>query len=103
MLTARNQEQERYRKLIIAPVITEKSMRESETANKYTFKVQPHATKVDIKRAIEELFNVRVTKVNTLTIGGKARRRSYRHREGKTAVWKKAIVTLAPGSSIDVV
>ncbi len=103
MLSARNREQERYRKLIIAPVITEKSMRESETANKYTFKVHPGATKIDIKRAIEDLFNVRVTKVNTMTVGGKVRRRSYRHREGKTAVWKKAIVTLAPGSSIDVV
>jgi len=103
MLTGRNAELERYRKLILAPIITEKSMRESEVNNKYTFKVHPDATKIDIKRAIETIFNVRVLKVNTMTVAGKARRRSYRHREGKTAEWKKAVITLAPGSSIDVI
>ncbi len=103
MLRGRNEEFERYRKLIIAPIVTEKSMRESEGNNKYTFRVHPDATKIDIKRGVEALFDVRVTKVNTMTVAGKARRRSYRHREGKTAEWKKAVVTLAPGSSIDVI
>jgi len=103
MLTGRNAEVERYRKLIIAPIITEKSMRESEINNKYTFKVHPDATKIDIKRAIETIFNVRVLKVNTMTVAGKARRHSYRHREGKTAEWKKAVITLASGSTIDVI
>ncbi len=103
MLNTGNGEIERYRKLVIAPVVTEKSMRGSEEANKYTFKVAKDATKIDIKRAIEKLFNVRVISVNTMTVGGKERRRSYRHRAGKTASWKKAIVTLAAGSSIDVV
>ncbi|NLJ37042.1 MAG: 50S ribosomal protein L23 [candidate division WS1 bacterium] len=98
-----NTEIERYRKLILAPVISEKSMRESDELRKYTFRVHPDATKIDIKRAIEYLFNVRVTAVNTMNVVGKSRRRSYRHRIGKTAEWKKAIVTLAPGSSIDVV
>ena len=98
-----NTEIERYRKLILAPVISEKSMRESDELRKYTFRVHPDATKIDIKRAIEHLFNVRVTAVNTMNVVGKSRRRSYRHRIGKTAEWKKAIVTLAPGSSIDVV
>ena len=98
-----NTEVERYRKLILAPVISEKSMRESDELRKYTFRVHPDATKIDIKRAIEHLFNVRVTAVNTMNVVGKSRRRSYRHRIGKTAEWKKAIVTLAPGSSIDVV
>ena len=103
MLTARNQELERYRKLILSPIISEKSMRESEDHNKYTFRAHPDATKIDLKRAIEALYNVRVTKVNTLNVAGKARRRSYRHRIGKTAAWKKAVITLAPGSSIDVI
>ena len=98
-----NTEIERYRKLILAPVISEKSMRESDELRKYTFRVHPDATKIDIKRAIEYLFNVRVTAVNTMNVVGKSRLRSYRHRIGKTAEWKKAIVTLAPGSSIDVV
>ena len=98
-----NTEIERYRKLILAPVISEKSMRESDELRKYTFRVHPDATKIDIKRAIEHLFNVRVTAVNTMNVVGKSRRRSYRHRIGKTAEWKKAVVTLAPGSSIDVV
>ena len=97
-----NTEIERYRKLILAPVISEKSMRESDELRKYTFRVHPDATKIDIKRAIESLFSVRVTAVNTMNVTGKARRRSYRHREGKTAQWKKAVVTLAPGSSIDI-
>lgn len=99
----RNTEVERYRKIILAPVISEKTMRESESLGKYTFRVHPDATKIDIKRAVEFLFNVRVTAVNTMNVAGKARRRSFRHREGKTAEWKKAVVTLAPGSSIDVV
>jgi len=103
MLTARNQEMERYRKLILSPVISEKSMRETEEHNKYTFRAHPDATKIDIKRAIEALYNVRVTKVNTSNVRGKSRRRTYRHRIGNTATWKKATVTLAPGSSIDVI
>ena len=103
MLSTRNQEMERYRKLIISPLISEKSMRETEDHNKYTFRAHPDATKIDLKRAIEALYNVRVTQVNTLNVAGKSRRRSYRHRMGETAAWKKAIITLAPGSSIDVI
>ena len=103
MLRPLNQEMERYRKIIIAPVVTEKSMRESDLENKYTFRVHPEATKIDIKRAIEAMFDVRVDKVNTMNMPGKERQRSYRYRPGTTASWKKAIVTLAPGSSIDVI
>lgn len=91
-----------HRAIILRPLVTEKSMRESAEQNKYSFKVDPRANKIQIARAIEAIFNVRVLDVNTLMIHGKARRRSYKHRTGHTARWKKAIVTLAPGSSIDV-
>lgn len=91
-----------YRAIILRPLVTEKSMRESAEHNKYSFKVDPRANKIQIARAIEAIFNVRVLDVNTMMIHGKVRRRSYRHRVGHTPRWKKAVVTLAPGSSIDV-
>jgi large subunit ribosomal protein L23 len=91
-----------YRALILRPLVTEKSMRESAANNKYSFKVDPRANKIQIARAIEAIFNVRVLDVNTMMVHGKVKRRSYRHRSGHTSRWKKAIVTLAPGSNIDV-
>jgi large subunit ribosomal protein L23 len=91
-----------HRAIILRPLVTEKSMRESAEHNKYAFRVDPRANKLQIARAIESIFNVRVLGVNTMMVHGKARRRSYRHRTGHTSRWKKAIVTLAPGSSIDV-
>ena len=91
-----------YRAIILRPLVTEKSMRESAEANKYSFKVDPRANKIQIARAIESIFNVRVLDVNTMMVHGKARRRSYKHRTGHTSRWKKAIVTLAAGSQIDV-
>ncbi len=91
-----------HRAIILRPLVTEKSMRESAEFNKYSFKVDPRANKIQIARAIEAIFNVRVLDVHTMMIHGKARRRSYKHRVGQTSRWKKAIVTLAPGSQIDV-
>ena len=67
------------------------------------FEVRSDANKVQIRSAIEALFDVHVLKVNTMNVKGKARRRSYRHRTGKTARVKKAIVTLAPGDQIELV
>ena len=90
-----------YRSILIQPVISEKSMEASETEHKYHFKVHPKANKVEIRRAVEAIFNVRVESVNTLNVRGKARRRSYRDRMGRTANWKKAIVLLAAGDRID--
>lgn len=92
-----------YRTIIRRPVVTEKSMAGSETGAVYTFEVDPSANKVEIRRAVEALFRVNVTKVNTMRVQGKTRRRSYRHGTGRTALRKKAMVTLAPGESIDVV
>lgn len=99
----RNEELNHYRSIIIRPVVTEKSMREAETAQKYTFEVHPSANKIQIRQAVEILFSVNVTNVNTMRVTGKKRRRSYRHRVGRTAERKKAIVTLAEGETIDMV
>ena len=84
--------------IIIKPVVTEKSNDEVQYG-KYTFKVNKKATKVDIKRACEKLFNVKVLKVNTTMVKGKTKR--VGRYEGKTSDWKKAIVTIDtnPGDS----
>jgi large subunit ribosomal protein L23 len=77
--------------IIIKPVITEKS-NDGLQAGKYTFKVNKKATKVDIARAVEKLFDVKVVNVNTVTVKGKEKRVGVH--TGKTADWKKAIVTI---------
>lgn len=77
--------------IIIAPVVTEKSS-DGIQEGKYTFKVNKKATKVDIKRAVEKLFNVKVLTVNTISVKGKEKR--VGRNVGKTSDWKKAIVTI---------
>ena len=84
---------------IIAPVITEKSTMASEH-NKVVFRVANKATKPEIKAAVEALFNVKVAGVNTLNRKGKAKR--FRGVAGRQQDFKKAVVTLAEGHSIDV-
>ena len=81
-------------------LLTEKGTRLSELENKFVFKVARDANKVDIKRAVEDLFKVKVTKVNTMKRKGKKRReRTVNY--GRTADWKRAVVTLDEGSKID--
>ncbi len=81
--------------IILKPVITEKSMDDLQTG-KYTFKVAKDANKSEIKKAVEELFDVKVAKVNTINCNGRAKRvgRFF----GKTPDWKKAIITLTAES-----
>ena len=81
--------------IIIKPIITEASMM-GIVSKKYTFKVASDANKIEIARAVEELFGVKVAKVNTVTVNGKMRR--YGRFEGYTASWKKAVVTLTEDS-----
>ena len=81
--------------IIIRPIITEKTM-EGNTVKKYTFEVSKSATKIDIARAVEELFGVKVSKVNTLHVRGQMRRQG--RFEGYTRSWKKAVVTLTEDS-----
>ncbi len=90
---------ERHYDTILSPVITEKSTRTSEY-NQVTFRVPLTATKPDIKAAVEALFEVKVEKVNTLRVKGKTK--MFRGRPGRRSDWKKAIMTLVEGQSIDV-
>ena len=80
-------------------ILTEKGSLLREQGNQYLFEVDPRANKVQIKQAVEELFSVSVTDVNTLIVRGKVKRmgRGYAKRRN----WKKAIVTLAEGDEID--
>ena len=81
--------------IIVRPIITENSM-EGIANRKYTFKVADFANKIEIKKAVEQLFGVKVEKVNTISVKGK-KKRMGRH-EGYTSDWKKAIVTLTADS-----
>ena len=85
--------------VILSPVITEKSSRVSEH-NQVTFRVPLDATKPEIKAAVEGLFKVKVTAVNTLIQKGKTKR--FRGIMGRRSDYKKAVVTLAQGQSIDI-
>lgn len=89
----------RHYDVIVAPVITEKSTMASEN-NQVVFKVARTASKTDIKAAVEALFGVKVTAVNTLIRKGKVKR--FRGITGRQSDVKKAVVTLAEGQSIDV-
>ena len=82
--------------IIIRPIITERSMA-SVAEKKYVFEVAPTAGKVEIKKAVEEIFGVKVAKVNTINVPGKAKRMGAA-RPGRTKNWKKAIVQLTEDS-----
>ncbi len=86
------------RDIIIRPIVSERSFDQMED-NRYTFEVAKTANKVEIAKAVEEIFNVKVTKVNTINVKPKPKR--VRYRKGYTRTWKKAIVTLAEGDSIE--
>ena len=88
----------KYLEILKAPVITEKSQI-AKSEGKYTFKVAPKATKTEIKDAIEKIFNVKVEKVNTINVHPKKKR--VGRYTGMTNKYKKAIVTLAEGQTID--
>ena len=82
--------------IIVRPIITEQSM-EAVDLKKYVFEVQKDATKADVKKAVEEVFGVKVDKVSTLNVRGKAKR-TGRYPEGMTRTWKKAVVRLTADS-----
>ena len=82
--------------IIIRPIDTEKTRFQASEQGKYAFEVHPGANKIEIKRAVEDIFEVQVAKVNTMIMPAKRGWRSYR------GPWKKAIVTLAAGERMDV-
>jgi len=89
------------RDVIIAPLITEKSMG-GTVVQQYTFEVHPQATKTQIKSAVAEIFGVTVLKINTVAVGGKKKNfaRRGKRSSGLQSDWRKAIVTIAPGQKI---
>jgi large subunit ribosomal protein L23 len=87
------------RSVILRPLVTEKGSKLREEGNKYLFSVAPDANKIEIKRAVQEIFNVKVKDVQTLVVHGKVKRMGAF--EGKRPDWKKAVVTLEKGQSID--
>ena len=89
------------RDILIRPLMTEKHMRQKEEQNTVAFQVRPDANKVEIRSAVETVFNVKVSDVRTMNYEGKLKRMG-RH-QGRRANWKKAIVTLAPGHTIELV
>ena len=86
------------RQIIIRPIVSEKSYA-LIAQNKYTFRVHPDAHKTQIRAAVEEIFDVEVADVKTMTIRSKPKRRGYT--AGRTRGWKKAIVLLVPGDRIE--
>ncbi|MEN8244199.1 MAG: 50S ribosomal protein L23 [Thermodesulfobacteriota bacterium] len=85
--------------IIIRPVVTEKTSIQKEDFNQVSFEVDRRANRVEIRRAIEQIFNVRVDDVKTMQVKGKVKRRG--RIVGKRKDWKKAIVKLMPGERID--
>jgi large subunit ribosomal protein L23 len=85
--------------IILRPILSEKSAELEAMNNQYTFEVHREANKIEIRKAVEMVFGVRVDKVRTMVVRGDLRRvgRFY----GKTRQWKKAVVTLHPGDAID--
>ena len=93
------------RDILIRPLLTEKSVAQATSQHKFAFEVAPRANKIEIRRAVEDLFpGTRVAKVNTMVVRGKRRRlggygrRRAGRAEGHTSIWKKAIVTLSEGT-----
>jgi large subunit ribosomal protein L23 len=86
------------RSVVIRPIVSEKSYA-LLSANKYTFRVDDRAHKTQVRQAIEEIFNVRVRDVRTMSVKSKPKRRGYT--SGRTRAWKKAIVELHPDDRIE--
>lgn len=91
--------QERVFRILTAPHISEKAAIVGDAANQHVFKVAVDARKDEIKAAVEQLFKVKVAKVRTVNVKGKAKRHGARM--GKRSDWKKAYVSLEPGHEID--
>ena len=89
--------------VLLMPILSEESTIQSQAKNKFTFRVHSGANKRQIKEAIEEQFNVHVTSVNTMNYLGKMSGRRGRMAPGRKSSWKKAIVTIQQGQTIDLI
>jgi large subunit ribosomal protein L23 len=86
--------------ILLAPVVSEKSYAQIESSNTYSFRIHPDAHKTQVRQAVEELFEVTVLRVNVLKVQAKPKRRGLQ--KGTKPGWKKAIVQLKPGDSIEI-
>jgi large subunit ribosomal protein L23 len=91
--------QERLMKVLLAPIVSEKSTRLADAHRQFAFKVQTNASKPDVRKAVELMFDVKVDSVQISNVSGKTKR--FGQSLGKRADWKKAYVTLAEGHDID--
>jgi large subunit ribosomal protein L23 len=91
--------QERILQVLLAPHISEKTTMVADTSGQHVFKVLPDATKIEVKQAVEQLFEVKVTQVRVMNVKGKTKR--FGQKFGKRSDWRKAYVTLAEGQDID--
>jgi large subunit ribosomal protein L23 len=89
--------------ILVRPILTEKMLKIQEVGGKYAFVVSPTANKIEIKKAVEKRFDVSVDNVRTVNVKGKSKQMNTRRgiTKGKRSDWKKAIVTLRSGDSID--
>jgi large subunit ribosomal protein L23 len=85
--------------IIRRPIVTEKTNIQKDQANQVTFEVDPRANRIEVKRAVEMIFKVKVAETRTMRVTGKIKRRG--RVTGKRRDWKKAIVTLMPGQRIE--
>ncbi|MEE9343129.1 MAG: 50S ribosomal protein L23 [Gammaproteobacteria bacterium] len=92
---------DRLTKVLVGPVVSEKSTRVADASRQVVFKVLPSASKPEIRQAVEKMFDVKVTSVETARVKGKVKR--FGQSFGRRSDWKKAYVTLAEGSDIDFV
>jgi len=91
--------QERLMKVLVAPIVSEKSTRLADAHRQFAFKVVKDASKPEVRKAVELMFDVKVDSVQIANVGGKTKR--FGQSMGKRADWKKAYVTLAEGHDID--
>lgn len=89
------------KRVLINPILSEKSVELKDERNQYAFRVKVDANKIEIRKAIEKKFGVTVSSVRTLNVGGKVKRMGAH--AGRRADWKKAVVTLKPGDKIELV
>jgi large subunit ribosomal protein L23 len=92
---------ERLSRILISPVVSEKSTRLADQSRQMVFKVLPDASKLEIRKAVEKMFDVSVSRVQVSNVKGKVKR--FGQTMGRRSDWKKAYVTLAEGSDIDFV
>lgn len=85
--------------IIKRPIITEKTNIQKEVSNQVTFEIDPRSNRIEVKRAVEKIFNVKVSDIRTMNVNGKPKRRG--RIVGRRRNWKKAIVTLMPGERIE--